>query len=147
MLVGCQVIQLLYTDETLNEATGTASSFATVFRNKLACCVDKYEIMMEWGIAAILDPRWKLFGRFQHSFDAPRGIRQLSSCGSYWDSHEDFVTDITNNVIKYARDMADDYFKDQWPLLQQERQVIEKGNTRLKKGKGNAKVKGSRRGE
>ena len=57
MLVGRQVIQLLYTDETLNEATGTAGTFATAFRNKLACCVDKYEIMMEWGIAAILDPR------------------------------------------------------------------------------------------
>ena len=57
MLVGRQVIQLLYTDETLNEATGTASTFTTAFRNKLGCCVDKYEIMMEWGIAAILDPR------------------------------------------------------------------------------------------
>ena len=57
MLVGHQVIQLLYTDETLNEATGAASAFTTAFRNKLACCVDKYEIMMEWGIAAILDPR------------------------------------------------------------------------------------------
>ena len=57
MLVGHQVIQLLYTDEILNEATGTAGTFATTFRNKLACCVDKYEIMIEWGIAAILDPR------------------------------------------------------------------------------------------
>ena len=57
MLVGCQIIQLLYTDETLNEATGAAGTFATAFCNKLACCVDKYKIMMEWGIAAILDPR------------------------------------------------------------------------------------------
>ena len=57
MLVGRQVIQLLYTDETLNEATGAAGTFTTAFRNKLACCVDKYKIMMEWGIAAILDPR------------------------------------------------------------------------------------------
>ena len=56
-LVRCQVIQLLYTDETLNEASGAAGTFATAFRNKLAHCVDKYEIMMEWGIAAILDPR------------------------------------------------------------------------------------------
>ena len=147
MLVGHQIIQLLYTDETLNEATGTASSFATVFRNKLACCVDKYEIMMEWGIAAILDPRQKLLSKFLHLFDAPRGIRWLNGCGSYWDSHEDFVTDITNNVIKYARVMADDYFKEYWPLLQQERELIEKGNSHLKKGKGKAKGKVSRRGE
>ena len=147
MLVGRQVIQLVYTNETLNEATGAASTFATAFRNKLACCVDKYEIMMEWGIAAILDPRQKLLSKFFHLFEAPRGIRQLSGCGGYWDSHEDFVTDVTNNVIKYARDMADDYFKEQWPLLQQEWELIEKGNTRLKKGKGKAKGKVSRWGE
>ena len=125
MLVGHQVIQLLYTDETLNEATGAVGTFATAFRNKLGHCIDKYEIMIEWGIAAILDPRQKLLGKFRHLFDAPRDIRWLSGCGTYWDSHEDFVTDVTNNVIKYARDMADDYFKDQWPLLQQEREVIE----------------------
>ena len=57
MLVGCQIIQLLYTDETLNEATGATGTFASAFHNKLAHCVDKYKIMMEWGIAAILDPR------------------------------------------------------------------------------------------
>ena len=43
--------------------------------------------------------------------------------------------------------MADDYFKDQWPPLQQEWEVMEKGNTRLKKGKGKAKVRVSWRGE
>ena len=57
IFVGCRIIQLLYTDETLNEATGAAGTFATAFRNKLAHCVDKYKIMMKWGIAAILDPR------------------------------------------------------------------------------------------
>ena len=147
MLVGRQVIQLLYTDETLNEATGAAGTFATAFRNKLACCVNKYEIMMEWGITAILDPRQKLLIKFRHLFNAPHGIGWLSGCSGYWDSHEDFVTDVTNNVIKYARDMADDYFKEQWPLLQQERELIAKGNTCLKKGKGKAKGKVSRREE
>ena len=57
MLVGRQVIQIFYTYETLNEATGAAGTFASAFCNKLAHCVDKLEIMMEWGIAAILDPR------------------------------------------------------------------------------------------
>ena len=147
MLVGRQVIQLLYTDETLNEATGAAVTFTPAFYNKLGCCVDKYEIMIEWGIAAILDSRQILLGKFRHLFDAPRGIRWLSGCVTYWDSHEDFVTDVTNNVIKYARDMADDYFKNQWPLLQQEWELIEKGNTRLKKGKGKGKGRVSRRGE
>ena len=41
MLVGHQIIQLLYTDETLNKATGTARTFSSAFHNKLACCIDK----------------------------------------------------------------------------------------------------------
>ena len=57
MIVGHQIIYLLYTDETLNDATGAAGTFASAFHNKLASCVDKYKIVMEWGIAAFLDPR------------------------------------------------------------------------------------------
>ena len=147
MLVGCQIVQLLYTDKILNEATGTAGTFVSTFRNKLAYCVAKYKIMMEWGVVAILDPRQKLLGKFCHLFNALHGIRWLISCSGYWDSHEYFVTNVTNNVIKYARDMADDYYKNQWPLLQQEQEVMEKSSTCLKKGKGKAKVKASRRGE
>ena len=102
MLVGHQIIQLLYTDETLNEATGAAGTFASAVCNKLACCVDKYKIMMEWGNAAILDPRQKLLGKFCRLFDALHGTKWLISCGSYWDGHKDFVTVETDNVIKYA---------------------------------------------
>ena len=147
MLVGHQIIQFLYTDETLNEATGAARTFASAFCNKLACCIHKYDIMIEWAIAAILDPSQKLLGKLCHLFNAPCGTKWLISCGSYWDGHKDFVTDLTNNVIKYAQDMADDYFKDEWPLLQQEQEVIEKGNTCLKKGKGKAKIRVSWLGE
>ena len=57
MLVGHQIIQLLYTNETLNDATSTACTFATAFCNKLACCIDNQDIIMEWAIVAILDPR------------------------------------------------------------------------------------------
>ena len=57
MLVGCQIIQLLYTDETLNNATGTARTFASALHNNVAFCIDKLDIIMEWVIAAILDPR------------------------------------------------------------------------------------------
>ena len=57
MLVDRQIIQLLYTDEILNDATGAARTFASVFRNKLAHCIDKQYTIMEWMIAAILNPR------------------------------------------------------------------------------------------
>ena len=102
---------------------------------------------MEWAIAAILDLRQKLFGKFCHLFVAPCGTKWLVSYVNYWDGHKDFVTDVTDNVIKYARDMADDYFKDQWPPLHQGREIIKKGSACLKKGKGKAKVRVSRQGE
>ena len=57
MLVGCRIIQSLYTDETLNDASSTACTFASAFHNKLVYCIDKQDIIMEWAIAAILDPR------------------------------------------------------------------------------------------
>ena len=57
MLVGHQIIQLPYTDETLNDATGAAGTFASAFCNKLAHFIDKQDIIMEWEITAILDPR------------------------------------------------------------------------------------------
>ena len=113
MLVGHRIIQLLYTEETLNEATITARTFASAFRNKLAHCIDKEDIIIEWTIVAILNPRQKLLGKFCHLFNAPHGTKWLISCGNYWDGHKDIVTDVTNNMIKYARDMADDYFKHQ----------------------------------
>ena len=57
MLVGCQIIQILYTNETQNDATGTARTFATAFRINLAHCIDNQDILMELAIAAMLDPR------------------------------------------------------------------------------------------
>ena len=57
MLIGHQIIQLLYTNETLNDATSAAHTFANALCSKLACCIDKQDIIMEWAIAAILDPR------------------------------------------------------------------------------------------
>ena len=57
MLIGLQIIQLLYTDKTLNEGTKAAYTFATAFCNKLAYCIDNEDIIMQWLIEAILDPR------------------------------------------------------------------------------------------
>ena len=57
MLLGCQIIQLLDTDEILSDATSAARTFASAFRNKLAHCIDKQDIIMEWAIMAILNPR------------------------------------------------------------------------------------------
>ena len=57
MLIGYQIIQILYTDEILNDATSAACTFASASSNKLACCIGKQDIIMEWVIVAILDTR------------------------------------------------------------------------------------------
>ena len=80
-------------------------------------------------------------------FDAPCSTKWLVTCGNCWDGHENFVTDVINNAIKYSQDMADDYFKYPWPPLQQEREIMGKGSTHLKKGKEKAKVRVSWQGE
>ena len=54
MLIGHQII---HTNETLNDATSAARTSASAFCNKLAYCIDEQDIIMEWAIAAILDPR------------------------------------------------------------------------------------------
>ena len=124
MLIGRHVLQLLYTDETLNNATGVSHTFATAFRNKLAYSIDNEDLILEWAIAAILDPRQKQLGKYHYIFYAAHGTKWLSVCSSYWTGHDDFVQYVSNNVVKYARDMADDDLKSDWPLLQQEREIV-----------------------
>ena len=57
MMVGRTIIGLLYNDPTLNEATGIAGRYVKAFKGKLAACVDSDALVMEWGVAAFLDPR------------------------------------------------------------------------------------------
>ena len=54
MILGCQILHLLYTNQELNRADGVAKQFATAFKNKLASAVDEPDLILEWGIAAIL---------------------------------------------------------------------------------------------
>ena len=56
MILGHQILYLLYTDQELNHANGISEQFATAFKNKLASAVDEPELILEWGIAAILNP-------------------------------------------------------------------------------------------
>ena len=77
MILGRQILHLLYTDQELNPADGVAEQFATAFKNKLASAVDEPDLILEWGIAAILDPRQKLLGKFHHIFDPMCGVKWL----------------------------------------------------------------------
>ena len=79
MILGRQILYLLYTDQELN----VAEQFAIAFKNKLASAVDEPDLILEWGIAAIPDPGQKLLGKFCHIFDAVCRVRLLSMCGAY----------------------------------------------------------------
>ena len=75
MILGCQILHLLYTDQQLNCADGVAEQFAAAFKNKLASAVDQPDLILEWGIAAIIDTRQKLLGKFCHIFDPMCGVK------------------------------------------------------------------------
>ena len=77
MILDRQILHLLYTDQELNCADGVDEKFATAFKNKLASAVDEPDFILEWGIAAILDPRQKLLGKFCHIFDPTCGVKWL----------------------------------------------------------------------
>ena len=77
MILGHQILHLLYTDQELNRADGVAKQFANAFKNKLASAVDEPDLILKWGIAAILDPQQKLLGKFRHIFDPTCRVKWL----------------------------------------------------------------------
>lgn len=57
MLVGRQIVQLLYVQDSLNSAVGITGRFVKAFKDKLAASLDDTALFLEWGLAALLDPR------------------------------------------------------------------------------------------
>ena len=57
MLVGRQIVQLLYAQDSLNSAVGIIGRFVKAFKDKLAASLDDTALFLEWGLAALLDPR------------------------------------------------------------------------------------------
>lgn len=57
MLVGRQIVQLLYVQDSLNSAVGIVGRFVKAFKDKLAASLDDTALFLEWGLAALLDPR------------------------------------------------------------------------------------------
>ena len=86
MILGRQILHLLYIEQELNRVDGVAEQFATAFKNKLASAVDEPDLILEWGMAAILNPQQKLLGKFCHIFDPICGVRWLHTCGAHWDN-------------------------------------------------------------
>ena len=111
MILGCQILHLLYMDKELNHADGVAEQFATAFKNKLASAVDEPNLILEWGIAAILNPQQKLLGKFRHIFEPMCGVKWLHTTAAYWVIHKEFVKEVTKQTISYALDLVDPVVK------------------------------------
>ena len=71
---------------------------------QLASAMDEPDLILEWGIATIVDPQEKLLDKLCHIFYVVCGIKWLSMYGTYWDNYDDFVKDVTNQTISYAQD-------------------------------------------
>ena len=58
MIVGRVILGLMYDEEKLDSVCGGVSSrFVGAFRDKLDRCLNDDSLLLEWGVAAILDPR------------------------------------------------------------------------------------------
>ena len=121
MILGHQILHVLYTDQELNHAEGDAKQFATAFKNKIASTVDDLDLILEFGIAVILNPRQNIIGKFCHIFDPVCGVRWLSMCCVYWDNHDKFAKDVTNQTIIYKEDLVDPAIKSKWPMMAADR--------------------------
>ena len=77
--------------------------------------MDEPDLILEWGIAAIFDPRQKLLGRFCHIFYPMCGVKWLHVTAAYWDNHEEFVKEVTKQTISYALDLVDPAVKAKRP--------------------------------
>ena len=117
MILGRQILHLLYTDQELNSVDGVAKQFATAFKNKLASTVDEPDLILEWGIAAILNPRQKLLGKFHQIFEPMCGVKWLHATAVYWVIHEEFVKEATKQTISYVLDLVDPAVKGIWPWM------------------------------
>lgn len=115
MLVGRQVIHLLYTEQTLNRAVGVARLFVEAFKSKLAACVSNTDLVLEWGVAAILDPRQQTLGKFGKIWEAPGHILWLGAVRGRWREHKDFVKEVVDLVIHYATELVDESTRSTWP--------------------------------
>ena len=102
MMIGRHVVHLLYADEQLNAATsGVGKKFVEAFRTKLAACVDDEDLLLEWGVAAILDPQQKTLGKFWKIWDSI-GTKWLGRTHSFFQRHDAFVKEVQHLVIEYA---------------------------------------------
>ena len=80
--------------------------------------MDEPDLILEWGIAAILNTQQKLLSKFLHIFDPMCGVRWLHSCAAYWDNHKEFVKEgFTKQTISYALDLVDPVVKAKFPWM------------------------------
>ena len=64
-MVGRKILDMLYTNNALNEAEGVGAMFVDGFRKKLVEMVDDENLLMEYGIAAALDVRQAGLGKWK----------------------------------------------------------------------------------
>ena len=82
----------------------------------MASAVEEPDLILEWGIAAILDPQQNLLSKFHLIFHPMCGVKFLHSCTAYWENHKEFVKKVTKQTISYALDLVDPLVKAKWPM-------------------------------
>ena len=97
-LIGC-----IY-NETFKTMEGIGKIFVEGFKIKLAYFIDDPSLMLEYGVAAILDPRQQQLGKYKLIWDSDDEL--FPNCRKNWAEHSDFLEEFKSAVVEYAKTLT-----------------------------------------
>ena len=73
-------------------------------------------MMMEWAVAAILDPRQKSLGKFKLVWANRNNAISLVKVRQKWSTHDAFVREVKDAVVEYATGLVDPAVRATWEV-------------------------------
>lgn len=88
-MAGRLLLGLLYSNEKLDgvSADGVGGRFVQAFREKLSEFIDDPVLLLEYGVAAALDPRQSGLGKYKQVWEG----NLMSKCKANWENHAKFL--------------------------------------------------------
>lgn len=117
MVAGRTILNLLYLNQDLNEATNLAAEYVVAFRTALVAYVDEPHLMLEWGVAAYLDARQRKLERYKLIWEKRPSYRMVK-CLRNWRTHGDFVQEVKESVHSYALGLVPEEKRALWTAPQ-----------------------------
>lgn len=76
-----------------------SGKFSKAFKNKMLHFFDDVSLMLEYGIAAFLDPRQKNLGRFKFIWDVTEGCPPMPVVLKEWPTKDKFMEEVVQQTV------------------------------------------------